>query len=176
MLSNLLIACSIWLTPAAQTRTLGLDLQRSDIAFTIDHMGFLTVEGTFSEFQASLKLNNGRISQIEGEIMVASINTEAPARDETLIGPGYLDADNFSSISFSSRSAHRSYSEIAGRLKIKSEVREVFIPYQMKPEASEIIFMAEVVIKRSEFNLDFGAMNSLIGDEIKVSVRLVFTD
>ncbi len=141
-------------------------------------MGFLNVEGTFSEFEASLTLENDEISQIEGKIQVASINTDEPTRDKTLKDPGYLDAENFPVISFSSRSAYPFLGEspMTGQLRIKSEEREVVIPMQMERLESSIRLSAEVVIHRSKFNLDFGPMDALIGDEIQVSAKLAFIE
>lgn len=141
-------------------------------------MGFLTVEGAFDAFDASLTLLNDAISQIQGEIQVTSIHTGEATRDETLRSSGYLDAERFPTISFSGQSTSFKSSEIQlnGLLKIKSVARELVIHCQIQQEDTIIILLNEVPISRSEFNLDFGAMDQLIGDEIKVSAKLVFLD
>ncbi|MDW3192455.1 MAG: YceI family protein [Cytophagales bacterium] len=177
MLSNIMILL-FWVNPGMQNRTLVLNNERSELSFMITHMGFLTVEGNFGAFDASLTMENDYISQIEGTIQVASIYTEESTRDETLKGPVYLDAKRFPTMTFSSNSILLSTSEnqINGRLRIKSEEREVVIPYQIEHLDTSLILTAEVLILRSEFNLDFGAMDQLIGDEIKVSAKLVFVD
>lgn len=142
-------------------------------------MGFLSVEGTFREFEASLILEKDLISQVEGEIWVASINTEEPSRDETLLSEGYLDAEQFRSIHFSSSFIDKEISgyTITGTLRIKGEERTVTIPCGIIIEQDQSVHLnGKITIKRSTFNLDFGSMDALIGDEIQVSVQLVFID
>ena len=149
-----------------------IDAANSKIAFSIKHLGVLTVDGQFDEFSATVELDKGVLLKIRSKASVESVETENDSRDETLRGKAYLDAENYPYITFDSEEI--TANTITGRLKIKEEERTISVPYQwQKPVDKEKIFLiAQFEIDRQDFELEFGGMDGLIGNEIKVQLKI----
>ncbi len=178
MLNSALIAlCFFLYASETQSRTLHLDVERSAITFSVNHMGFLTVDGSFSAFDASMLISNKQPVQVVGHIEVSSIGTDEPTRDKSLRDEGYLDVARFPRITFSSTSILEDDDgyTIIGKLQIKDEVRTISIPGQIEvlPDNSSEL-TSEMIFSRKAFNLEFGAMDALIGDEITIHINLRF--
>lgn len=136
-------------------------------------MGFLTVDGTFTQFSGTCITNDESIQSIQGEIKVSSIATGDEDRDQSLRSDAFLDVENFPTISFNSTSINSSTGIITGLLKIKEVVNTIEIPANITFESNRINLKASFIIDRDQFNLDFGATNVLIGDEISVELKLL---
>lgn len=168
----------LWLLvqPAVQDRTLHLDIAHSHISFQVAHMGFLRVEGNFSAFEVALQFSEQQ-AQVTSVIDVRSIDTDEPTRDTSLLGKGYLDADQFPHITFRSTSFHFQDTSqlIHGQLTIKGETRAISIPIEMDTLSDASVYVqGQLSISRAAFLLDFGAMDALIGDEINIQLDLRF--
>lgn len=178
LLNNWLLLFACWsFSEQAQTRTLNLQVERSSISFSIEHMGFLTVDGSFSEFEATMHLENNIPSSVTGTIKANSIATGDSNRDQSLIGESYLDTKNFPVITFNSHGMESSgeHFRIEGALKIKDIEKAISIPCYISMNQGLILKMqGEVIILRKDFNLDFGAMDALVGEEILVNISLEF--
>lgn len=135
-------------------------------------MGFLTVDGTFTQFSGTCSTDGQSVQSVQGEIKVRSITTGDEDRDQSLKSNAFLDAENFPTISFNSTSVDSSSGVITGSLKIKETVDTIEIPANITFESNTINLEASFIIDRDQFNLDFGATNILIGDKISVELKL----
>lgn len=129
-------------------------------------MGFLTVDGEFSRISGFFEFDGDRLIAVENRIPVASIDTSNKNRDGTLRDKPYLHAVKYPFIFFSSETITED--TITGRLKIKDVERNISFSYERKlvGKAGFQFLVAEVMIKRDDFDLDFGAMEALVGNEI----------
>ncbi len=152
----------------AQNQTLFIDDKASEVSFKVKHLGVLNVKGQFSKFSGTIHYREGKLTQLESAIKVNSVNTDDKSRDETLLSSAYLDVKTFPVISFSS-TAITSH-QIIGLLKIKNVEQEITMPYELSEDSVLII---STDISREDFKLDFGSMDSLIGDRIEVKLRIV---
>lgn len=161
-----------------QTDQYEIDLENSSIRFTISHMGVLTVKGEFQEFSGALSFNNKKLLVIECAIAVESINTKDKSRDATLLDKGYLDANEYPFISFISTTVGTTSRSklIKGILKIKDVEKEILMPFQMiRSKDSKLAYLnISTVLRRTDFDLDFGPMDVLIGNDIKVVLKIAF--
>lgn len=159
-----------------QTQEYKIDLANSAITFKVSHMGVLTVKGEFQDFSGTLGFKEQELLSIECSIVVESINTKDKSRDATLKNEGYLDMKSYPLISFTSTDvkAISSIKTIKGILKIKGVTREIELPFQMiKSKNAEFIFIKILtLISRKTFELDFGLMDDLIGNDIKVELKI----
>lgn len=162
---------------SAQVRTFEIDSEGSDLSFSVTHLGFLTVEGVFSEFTGKCTVKKGKLQSVEGRILVRSINTNDASRDESLKSDAYLDGGSYPVITFvyTGVDISEESSILTGKLKLKDTEKEISMPFEFslsenKEECSLKIFTS---INRSEFNLDFGAMDAMVGDEVKVKLRVI---
>ncbi|NAS31890.1 hypothetical protein GTQ40_12960 [Flavobacteriaceae bacterium R38] len=154
----------------AQTTVYQIDYQKSKVAFSIAHMGFLTVKGQFDDFSGKLAFNsNGVLQTIESKISVKSIHTGDESRDKSLRSDAYLDADKFPQIRFYSSEINPSTHIITGFLKIKEVEKKISMPFKINQKG---LITISTTLKRSDFKLDFGATDVLIGKNINVELEL----
>ena len=153
----------------SQTETSPIDSSASVVSFSVSHLGFLTVKGKFKVFSGIVIEDvNGRLKAIESSIEVYSIDTGDKARDRTLKSDTYLDAEKYPLISFQSTSIDNN--SITGRLKIKNISRKIQLPYVINSTHKKSFYTISAQLKRSDFKLDFGSMNALIGNPIKIEL------
>ncbi|MBT8310440.1 MAG: YceI family protein [Flavobacteriaceae bacterium] len=163
---------------SAQTKTYKVDVEKSQIEFKVKHLGVLNVEGSFKGFEGSLIFSGKKLFKINSIIKAESIDTNDEKRDETLRDSVYFNVIQFPDISFNSSSIE--YSEgsnsIKGILKIKNVERTIDIPFQLVLRNSGThALIAETIVVRKEFGLDFGAMDALVGNKVKVRLEIVYS-
>ncbi|MEP1096413.1 MAG: YceI family protein [Cyclobacteriaceae bacterium] len=164
---------------SAQIRTFRIDSEGSNLSFSVTHLGFLTVDGVFSEFSGSCITEGNDLQSVEGTVRVGSIDTNDESRDEALKSEAYLDEDSYPFISFASTDIGNgaNSSILTGVLKLKDVEKEIRIPFEfgLTENNRQCLLKVSTSIKRSDFNLDFGAMDALVGDEVKVEMEVVAT-
>ncbi|MBT8313760.1 MAG: YceI family protein [Maribacter sp.] len=161
----------------SQNQFYDIDVNNSDISFKISHMAFLTVDGNFSGFAGKISLKDSTLISVNCKIKVQSINTKDKTRDESLLDKVYLDAENHPFISFKSKKIDTDLAtpQLIGILKIKDVEKEVSMPFKLHhAEAGKKIYLElETTLNRLDFGLDFGQMDSLVGDDIKVAIEIL---
>lgn len=168
----ILLFWNMCLVCQAQTTHYEIDTKRSSISFSVTHMGMLTVHGDFTHFLGSFTYNptHKELIAIQSTIQANSIDTNDSSRDKTLIGKAYLDTKTYPQITF--QSLKITSDSISGILQIKDVIKEINIPYTyINTEKVGIIGIEmSTTIDRNDFDLDFGAMNMLVGDDITVEL------
>ncbi|SFJ28171.1 YceI family protein [Myroides guanonis] len=83
-----------------------LDTTHSNIGFSIKHMMFTNVKGSFEKYDGSLKMNESDFenAQIEFSAEIASISTNNTDRDAHLRSADFFDAEQFPTLKFKSTS------------------------------------------------------------------------
>ena len=155
-----------------QSKIYAIDSLNSQINFSIKHLGVLNVDGQFHNFTGSLIYKENNLQEVNCAINVKSIDTNDKKRDESLLSESYLNAKTFPSISF--RSTEINANSIIGILKIKKVEKKITIPFQYKMVNDKKVsgLAISTTINRKDFKLDFGAMNTLVGNEIKIKIKL----
>lgn len=161
----------------SQNQFYDIDVNNSDISFKISHMAFLTVNGNFGDFAGKISLNDSTLISVNCKINVQSINTKDKTRDESLLDKVYLDAENHPFISFKSKNIDTDLAthQLIGILKIKDVEKEVSMPFELDHAADgkKIRLAIETTLNRSDFGLDFGQMDTVVGDDIKVAIEIL---
>jgi len=152
----------------AQTKQLLIDKEKSQIKFKTKHLGVLIVNGVFEEFSGTVLYGDKKLKEIKSKIQVKSINTLDESRDKTLLNNAYLDERNYPLISF--KSSEISNNIIKGLIKIKNVEKEIELNYNI--DEHEVLSL-KAKIRRDNFNLHFGTMNSLIGNEIVIEIKII---
>jgi polyisoprenoid-binding protein YceI len=171
----LLLCLGQFVVAQAQQQSFKVDPEASTISFEITHLGYLTVEGTFHRFRGSFEMAGDSISSVLGIIEVASIDTEDKSRDESLRSDAYLDAEAYPHILFKSTQGDLDAGTLTGDLSIKGVTRSVDLSVKSFPtqDGSIATLHFSTIINRQDFKLDFGMMDSLVGDEIKIKLEVV---
>ncbi len=81
-----------------------IDRRHSYVGFTVKHMVFTTVRGSFREYSGTIRLDPLDLtrSSFTGEIAVASIDTHDDERDRHLQSADFFDAARFPKMTFRS--------------------------------------------------------------------------
>ena len=140
-------------------------------------MAFLTVNGKFTDYEGNLSIHNGKLQSVDCKIIVQSLDSNDKTRDESLMDKAYLDAEIYPFIRFSSTKivSTGNTSLITGILRIKNREKKVSIPYEMRlsKDRKEIQLRLATELNRKDFGLDFGPMDTLIGENINVDIEIL---
>jgi len=162
-----------------------VDTAHSSVEFTIKHMMFAKVRGSFHDFDASIEADPSDLTtaNIEFSVDVASIDTASADRDNHLRSADLFDVDKFPKMTFKStnivKTGEDEY-EVTGDLTIrdvtKPETFKVTFEGQGKDPWGNIKFgyNAEGKIKRSDYGLTYNAAletgGFLIGEDVNISI------
>ena len=144
-------------------------LEGVSVSFEISHLGALTVEGRFTKVEADVTRISPDKWEITGSIDICSVDTGNSTRDETILGEQYLNAEIYPVIPFEAKLA---MTDEIKAMEIDLEVRG--ITFQLTGELFEeggVLISKPIAFKRSDIGLDFGLMDSLIGDEIIIVIQ-----
>ncbi len=149
-----------------------VDKDYSSIKFEVSKLLFIGVDGEFSEFSGTIKLDeNNKLSQIDGIVSIDSINTQDEERDNHLKADDYFNLRGFPNIIFKT-------SEITGDIikaivNIKGIKKELtFKISKLSVSKSNVSFTLTSIVDRQQFMLN-GSKSGLFADNIGVTANLV---
>ncbi len=144
-------------------------LDNATVTFEIMHMGVLKVDGLFDEVNGEINRISDQEWSIVGEVDPRSISTGNSTRDETILGEQYLNIEDYPTIPFEVRVRKEGEKHFAN---IDFELRGIEMVLAGSLYEKDFRLVSEpIIFKRSEVGLDFGLMDSLIGDEITIVVK-----
>jgi polyisoprenoid-binding protein YceI len=154
---------------------------QSDISFTIKQMG-VPVSGKFGKFDAQIDFDP-RKAEASRIVFNIDLSSAAIGDAETLAElakPGWFDSKRMPRATFQSTSvkaAGPGKYDVAGKLNIKGNVRDVLVPVTLAQNAGTTVATGAFVIKRLEFKIGDGdwADTSLVADEVQVKVKLALS-
>lgn len=163
-----------------------LDKGHSKVSFSIKHMMFSTVRGTFSEFECdpSLKAEDLTNSSVSAKIGVRSISTGDRTRDEFLLSKDFFRPDEFPFVTFQSTRVQSRGSQISlvGTLKIRDQERSVTLegsfkgPKQGFGGKKRMSFSLDTQIQRDSFGLNFNSTletgKLLVGNALSIRIEV----
>ncbi|MEM7442588.1 MAG: YceI family protein [Pseudomonadota bacterium] len=151
------------------------------IAFTVDHLGFSTTYGAFTEFDGTLSLDQDDPSNSSVSVMIdsASVDSRDADRDGHVRSADFLDVENNPTITFESTSVNvtgDNTAEVTGDLTILDISNPVTLDVtlnQIGPnpffQTMTAGFSATATLNRSDWGIEFGV--PAIGDEITVIIE-----
>ena len=173
-------------TPHTGT-TWSIDPIHSAIGFAVKHMMFATVHGRFGNFQGAIRFDGGRPAAVEAQIDAATIDTGIKKRDDHLRSADFLDALVYPTISFHSTriepvsALDRYHWTVVGDLTLSGVSRSVELAVEQaggrdRPDADVLEFRAATKINRKDFGMEFNLPieggGLVVGDEVKVTIRV----
>ncbi|MCB1671031.1 MAG: YceI family protein [Gammaproteobacteria bacterium] len=190
-----LASCDRLLTPGQTTDiaelrsgAYTLDTDHAALLFKINHLGFSTFVGRFTDFDATLDFDPENIENSSMEVIVemASINVNIPEFEEELRGDNWLDVEAFPQAVYRTTSFVESIDEntfiFAGDLTFHGVTKPVNLEITFHGGGRNFLtrsytlgFSAEASFLRSDFGVDrftsFG-----VGDEITLEIHVEFMD
>jgi len=183
-LSSILLASALATAPlAVSAAPWTIDPSHTTIGFSINHLGFSTTNGIFSDYSADIDFDpeNIEASSVSLTIKAESINTFWAARDEHVRSPDFLNVAEHPEITFVSTGITKTgdnTADITGDLTIVGVTNSVTLnatmnklgPNPFNPDATVAGFDLSGVIDRTDFGVGFGA--PAIGAEMPVTISL----
>lgn len=160
-----------------------VDAAHTTVGFTVRHMMFSKVRGSFSDIEGSLKGNPIELenAKIDFSIDVNSIHTNNEDRDNHLRSADFFDVENHPKMTFTStnitKTGDTSY-DLTGDMTIKGNTKPVTFKAEYEgtgknPWGVDVVgFEVSGDISREEFGLTWSQVletgGVLVGDDIKI--------
>jgi len=172
--------------PGYQAGRWVIDPTHSEVSFSVRHLMISKVRGRFARFEGALVTGADPLApSVEASIDVASIDTNAPDRDEHLRSPDFLDTEAHPELTYRSTGVHRDGDDLVvdGELTLHGVTRVVPLALELHgfvPESplgdSRVGFSATTEISRKDFGITFDAPleggGVVIGDKVSISLEV----
>ncbi len=157
--------------PYGSTKTYDINPSNTQLSFNAKHFGVINVRGKFTDFTGSIVLTGTLVSKVSVEVKANTINTGNKNRDKSLKTDVFLNPMAYPTIRFESFE-NESPNEIEGTLSIKDSSNMAILIYDSKQDGQSLILTGHCTIRRDDFDLDFGTMDSLVSNEVKIEVSI----
>lgn len=173
---------SIALSTALFAGNYNVDASHTNAGFTVKHMMITNVTGKFNDIAGTFEFDEktNTLKAINGEIIVASINTANEKRDEHLKAEDMFDVAKFQKITFKSTKIEKD--AVYGDFTMKGVTKNI----KLDLETSSVIkdpwgkqrtgFSLNGKIKRSDFGLTWNkALETggvAVSDEVKLAIDI----
>ncbi len=162
-----------------------IDTSHSGVHFTVRHMVFAKVRGTFTKFSGALVLEEPfEKSTVSVDIEAASIETRDEKRDGHLRSADFFDVEKFPKLTFRSKKVEGTADafKVTGELTMHGATREVVLHGERTgtgkdPWGNERAgFSAKAQVDRKDFGLTWNqALETggvLVGDRIDIELEV----
>ena len=167
----------------AQTSTWAIDAAHSEVDFTVRHMSVSNIHGRFGGLKGTIVRNQTDPSKstVSVTIDLNSVDTGVGPRDTDLKSSNFFDVAQFPTATFQSTSVSgtATHLKVNGNLTLHGITRPVELDVDgpsatvpgmdHKPHAG---YSATTTIDRKDFGIGAKYPNSVVGDEIKLSIDL----
>jgi polyisoprenoid-binding protein YceI len=151
---------------------LAVDKNASKLQFVATQMGLVKVDGSFSDFSGTVEVENGVIKEIDGEIVVVSIDTDNAKRDDHLRSSDFFYAVKYPT--FTVKSMKINENSVEAEMKIKGITHTVNFAMERKKVTDEgVEIVLSGVVDRTLFDLDNSFMSAFMGNDIDVKAKIV---
>jgi len=173
---------SIAVSSALFAGTYNVDASHTNAGFTVKHMMITNVTGKFNDVAGTFEFDEktNTLKSINGEIVVASINTANEKRDEHLKAEDMFDVAKFQKITFKSTKIEKD--AVYGDFTMKGVTKNI----KLDLETSSVIkdpwgkqrtgFSLNGKIKRSDFGLTWNkALETggvAVSDDVKLAIDI----
>ncbi|WP_207492631.1 YceI family protein [Aridibaculum aurantiacum] len=157
-----------------------VDKGHARLGFSITHLGISDINGSFKNFDATIKSSKPDFSDAQVELTgdVASINTDIEMRDKHLQGEDFFDAAKYPTFNFVSngiKPAGKNKYKVTGNLTLHGVTKPVTLDLLYRgtttnpmSQAATSGFQVTGKIKRSDFNLATGFPTAVLSDEVTI--------
>lgn len=158
-----------------------VDPGHSQVAFTVNHLGFSTYRGLFGDVTGSMTIDPKAPAKakVSIDIPIKSVKTSSAKLDEHLLHADFFDAAKYPTAHFESTSVRPNgkTAKISGTLTIKGISKPVvldavFVGAGTMMGKRTIGFDATTTIKRSDFGVTYGI--PLVPDAVPLQISVAF--
>ncbi|NND92844.1 MAG: polyisoprenoid-binding protein [Granulosicoccus sp.] len=178
-----LAVCSPPLMASAERFT--LDPAHTTVAFLVEHLGFARTLGYFSDVSGTFTYDDQSrtVSDVKITVNTDSVQSDDKSRDKHLRNKDFLNVGNYPEMIFTADSAtldEAGSGELAGSLLLLGETRPLTLSVKLN-KAGRYPFghkkftlgvSASGSLLRSEFGMDYGVANGLVGDHVQLIIEI----
>ncbi|SHM94217.1 Polyisoprenoid-binding protein YceI [Mucilaginibacter sp. OK098] len=182
-----MLAAAIIIQTAAFSQTWKADKLHSHITFTITHLTISDVDGSFTEFDATITATKPDFSDAKFDFnaYTNSVNTNNDYRDKDLKSEHFFEAEKYPAVVFTStgiKSTSKNHYQVTGNMALHGVVKPVVFDLvyrgtvvNPKNKKTTSGFIATGVIKRSYFAFASGYPSAVLSDEVTFKASGEFT-
>lgn len=164
-----------------------VDPAHSHIGFSVKHMMFTTVRGSFNQYEATILADPAdmTLAEVDFSIDVTSIDTRSADRDNHLRSGDFFDVEQHPKMTFKSTGITRKSGDqyhVTGDLTIRGVTKPVTFDAEFDGEGKDpwgghrAGFTAVASINRSEFDLKWNAAletgGVMVSDQVKIELHI----
>ncbi len=181
VLVALLFITAIHVNAQSETKNWSNDPAHSQLHFTVTHLGFNDISGTFDQVAINVNTSKSDLSDASIELTAEtnSINTLVEARDNHLKSADFFDAEKFPTITFKSTGLEKvsegTY-KLNGNLTMHGITKSVVLDLIYKGETvnpmsskKTIAFKVTGTLNRSDFAVGDKFPEAIISDEVRIA-------
>ncbi|WP_295442135.1 YceI family protein [uncultured Thiodictyon sp.] len=151
---------------------------QSSITFSYTQMG-VTMDGRFKDFTNQLSFDPAQPTNAKAtiEVALASIDTGTAEGDDEVAGKSWFNTKAFPTARFESSSVKAvgdNRYEVAGKLTIKGQTREVVVPASLTPQGNAGVFAGTFTIRRGDFSIGEGSWSTfdIVANDIQIRFEI----
>lgn len=177
--TSLALAWFALLLPAAHAVEYAqVQTEQSAIHFAYQQMG-VAMDGSFAKFAAQLAFDPAKpaMATTAVEVELASINTGSSEGDQEVAGKAWFNSKAFPTARFVSSKVTAvgdSRYDVAGKLTIKGQTRDVVVPATFKAQGNSGVFEGRLTIRRGDFAIGEGVWSKfdVVANDILIKFRI----
>jgi polyisoprenoid-binding protein YceI len=172
--------------PGYRTGTWDIDPSHSEVSFTVRHLMVSKVRGRFTRFSGSfVTAENPHDSTVEATIDLASIDTNAPDRDDHIRSADFFDVEQHPTMTYRSTGvrAEGDHWVLDGELSLHGVTKEVPLVLELHgflPQSpfgdTRVGFSASGEITRDDFGITFNIPMDgggvVVGNKIQIALEV----
>jgi polyisoprenoid-binding protein YceI len=181
LLAVLFVACAT--SAFAQGTTWTVDPVHTQATFQVKHLSMSNVRGALSNITGSVVWDPKDITKdsVVATLDAKTINTGSDYRDKYLKGEDFFNTDKYPTLAFRSTSVKKAGAgfKVTGDLTLAGVMRSVVldvegpaIPQRGQQGGLVSALSATTTIKRADFNFGTKYPNTMVSDEIKITIDL----
>jgi polyisoprenoid-binding protein YceI len=161
-----------------------LDPAHTTVSFLVDHVGYAATLGLFPEVTGGFvyDMETRELRDVEVVVATSSIETLNDARDAHVRSGDFLDVETHPTMVFTADGGTptgETTGEVAGELTLLGETRPLVLdvtlnkaaPYPFGHQRFTLGLTVRGNLSRSEWGMDYGVANGLVGDEVTLIVE-----
>ncbi|RDU65097.1 YceI family protein [Helicobacter sp. MIT 14-3879] len=175
IISKLLIVGALFISILV-AKDYNVDVAHSQVEFKVKHLSVSNVKGSFGTFSGTISLDNGKLSALNGEVDVNSINTNNESRDSHIKEKDYFNTAEFpkATLKLVKLEGENGIFDltIKGITKQIQFTVEVFGTSKNKSNKEVVGLNISGKIDRKDFDIAKSTSNIALGDEVNISIDI----
>lgn len=168
-------------------QTYHVDPAHSRLGFTVRHMGFSKVRGSFGTFEGVVRMAPGDLSTLEAEATVKTetVTTNEPARDEHLRSQDFFDVEQYPTMTFEStgvRDVSGDAFTLVGELTLHGVTKTIALEGTYLGQGKDpwggtrVAFEAGTTLNRKDYGLNWNAVleagGMLVSEKVELTLEV----